>query len=135
MPTKSSKAKLPESPIGCPMDRLLRLLMGHWTIHILWALCREGPLRFGVLKRSVPNLSAKVLTERLRLLEESNIIYRDHVPTIPPQVTYGLSERGLELVESLDQLFSVAQRWCEEDGKAASSDTAPPCQKAADSSV
>jgi DNA-binding HxlR family transcriptional regulator len=57
-----------------------------------------------------------VLTERLRLLEESRIIYREHVASIPPQVTYGLSERGKELVTAMDELFKIAKRWCEEDG-------------------
>ncbi|WP_373530960.1 winged helix-turn-helix transcriptional regulator [Vampirovibrio sp.] len=112
------KPKLPHSPSGCPMDSLLRLIMGQWTCYILWVLCSQGPQRFGVLKRSVPGLSAKVLTERLRLLEESRIVYRDHVATIPPQVTYGLSERGKELVTALDELFEIAKRWCEEDKEA-----------------
>jgi DNA-binding HxlR family transcriptional regulator len=116
MLNKSLKPKLPESPMGCPMDRLLRLLMGQWTSYILWMLCSNGPMRFGELKRGIPGVSSKVLTERLRLLEEARIIYRDHVPTIPPQVTYGLSERGKELVTALDELFKIANRWCEEDG-------------------
>jgi DNA-binding HxlR family transcriptional regulator len=51
------------------------------------------------------------------MLEEARLIYRDHVPTIPPQVTYGLSERGQELVTALDELFKIAKRWCQEDGK------------------
>ena len=109
------KPKLPESPSGCVMDRLLRLLMGQWTCYILWILRQNGPTRFGALKRSVPGLSSKVLTERLRMLEEARVIFREHVPTIPPKVTYGLSERGLELVSALDELFVIAKRWCEED--------------------
>jgi DNA-binding HxlR family transcriptional regulator len=117
MPDQSPLPKLPESPAGCPMDRLLRLLMGQWTSYILWLLCTNGPMRFGMLKRSIPGLSSKVLTERLRMLEEARLIYRDHVPTIPPQVTYGLSERGQELVTALDELFKIAKRWCQEDGK------------------
>lgn len=116
MSTQPLKPKLPHSPTGCPMDSLLRLIMGQWTCYILWVLCSQGPLRFGALKRSIPGLSSKVLTERLRLLEEARIIYREHVPTIPPQVTYGLSERGKELVTAMDELFKIAKRWCEEDG-------------------
>jgi len=98
------------------MDSLLRLLMGQWTCYILWVLCTNGPLRFGELKRNVPGLSSKVLTERLRMLEEARVIYRDHLPSIPPQVTYGLTERGKELLTALDELFEIAKRWCEEDG-------------------
>lgn len=110
--------KLPYSPTGCPMDALLRLIMGQWTCYILWILCTNGPMRFGVLKRSVPGLSSKVMTERLRMLEEHGIIFREHVASIPPKVTYGLSERGQELVTALDELFKIANRWCEEDKQA-----------------
>ena len=109
------KPKLPKSPSGCPMDSLLRLLMGQWTCYILWVLCTNGPLRFGELKRSIPGLSSKVLTERLRMLEEARVIYREHLSTIPPQVTYGLTERGKELLTALDELFAIAKRWCKED--------------------
>ena len=57
----------------CPMDSLLRTLMGPWTTYILWILRSEGPTRFGELKRKVPGISAKVLTERLRMLEAAGL--------------------------------------------------------------
>jgi DNA-binding HxlR family transcriptional regulator len=98
------------------MDALLRLLMGPWTSYILWVLRSNGPTRFGELKRKVPGVSAKVLTERLRMLVEAGVIYRQHKPTIPPQVTYGLAPRGEELREVLDQLNAIARRWNAADG-------------------
>jgi DNA-binding HxlR family transcriptional regulator len=97
------------------MDSLLRLLMGQWTIHILWILSRKGETRFGDLRRSIHGISAKVLTERLRLLEDSGIIYRNVVPSTPPQVGYGLSEMGQDIVCVLDQLYGVAKKWCDKD--------------------
>lgn len=121
--SQSGKPKLPKSPSGCPMDSLLRLLMGQWTSYILWILCSNGPMRFGALKRSVPGLSSKVLTERLRLLESARILDREHVPTIPPQVTYSLSKRGKELVTALDELSTIAKRWAEEDEQPEKSET------------
>jgi len=93
------------------MDSLLRLLMGPWTAYILWTLCKKGPKRFGALKREVEGVSAKVLTERLRMLESSGVIYRHYEPTVPPQVTYGLTEQGKELTVALDKLFEVACKW------------------------
>ena len=99
----------------CPMDAILRLLMGPWTTYILWVLRNDGPTRFGALKRKVAGISAKILTERLRLLEEAGVIERHYKPTIPPQVTYSLSRRGGELSPILDQLDAVAQRWSAED--------------------
>jgi DNA-binding HxlR family transcriptional regulator len=96
----------------CPMDALLRLLMGPWTTYILWVLrTTNEPVRFGELKRRVPGISAKVLTERLRLLEGAQVIERRHLATIPPQVSYALAPRGKELNEVLDNLNDVARRW------------------------
>jgi DNA-binding HxlR family transcriptional regulator len=102
---------MPKSPVGCPLDSLLRLLMGPWTTYILWVLTSNGPTRFGELKRRVPGISAKVLTERLRMLQDAEVIYRDFQPTIPPQVTYSLTTRGRELHEVLESLSVIAKRW------------------------
>jgi DNA-binding HxlR family transcriptional regulator len=45
------------------------------------------------------------------MLEAAEIIYRQYEPTVPPQVTYGLTERGQELIEILHQLNVLAERW------------------------
>lgn len=110
---------LPASPKGCPMDTILRLLMGPWTTYILYVLRSRGPTRFGELKRQVGGISAKMLTERLRLLEAAEVVRRDYVPTIPPQVTYSLAPRGHELSGVIDQLDKIAQRWTAEETQAA----------------
>ena len=52
-----------------------------------------------------------MLTERLRNLEKAEIIYRHHKPTVPPQVTYGLTAEGRELTTVLDQLNTLARKW------------------------
>lgn len=103
--------RLPESPKRCPMDALLRLLKGHWTPYIIWTLGGAGPLRFGAIRRQVAGISAKVLTERLRMLERSGLVYRHYEQTIPPQVSYGLTERGRDLIDALDLLNAIACRW------------------------
>jgi DNA-binding HxlR family transcriptional regulator len=102
---------LPKSPMGCPMDAVLRLLMGPWTTYILWVLRSNGPTRFGELKRRVAGVSAKVLTARLRMLEHAEVIERHYAPTIPPQVTYALAQRGRELTEVLDRINALARSW------------------------
>ncbi|OUS05471.1 transcriptional regulator [Rhodobacterales bacterium 52_120_T64] len=93
------------------MDSILRLLMGPWTTYILWVLNDQGALRFGVLKRAVPGISTRVLTERLRMLQAAGVIWREQTQTIPPAVTYGLTDRGEELRQVLDSLGEIAQRW------------------------
>ena len=95
----------------CPVSTLMAVLSGPWTMYILWVLSTSGPTRFGALKRRIEGISTKVLTERLRMLEQEGILYRHYEPTVPPQVTYGLTERGQELVGILDQLNDLAQRW------------------------
>jgi len=98
-------------PRGCPLDRILRLLSGEWTTHILWVLSKNGPTRHGELRRLVEGISSKVLTDRLRMLEEKNIVFRDYDPTIPPKVTYGLTDLGLELDQTLRAIENIAKHW------------------------
>jgi DNA-binding HxlR family transcriptional regulator len=77
------------SPSLCPAAAFLEVFARPWTLHILWALSTNGPTRFGALRRQIDGISSRVLTERLRLLEQKGFIYRDYQPTIPPSVTYG----------------------------------------------
>ena len=100
---------------SCPLDTVLRQLMGPWTTYILWLLRSQGPQRFGALKVGMPGISSKVLTERLRQLEAAGLIHRDYRPTIPPAVTYSLTPRGTELNAVLDGLNDIAQKWAAED--------------------
>ena len=106
--------KLPDSPVGCPLDALLRVLSGPWTIYILWRLHKNGETRFGELKRQIPGISSKMLTERLRSLEKAEIINRHHEPTVPPKVFYELTKEGRELTTILDQINTLAYRWKEQ---------------------
>ena len=107
-------AKAKES-VSCPMDFVLRMLMGPWTTYILYNLRTHGPQRFGELKRRVSGISAKMLTERLRTLEGAALVKRDYEATIPPKVTYSLTRRGSELDEVMDRLAEIAIRWEAED--------------------
>ena len=100
---------------ACPMDYILRMLMGPWTTYIVYNLRTYGPQRFGELKRRVAGISAKMLTERLRTLEGAGLIKRDYEATIPPKVTYSLTPRGHELDVVLESLAEVAIRWQAED--------------------
>ena len=101
--------------VSCPMDFILRMLMGPWTTYILYNLRTHGPQRFGELKRRVSGISAKMLTERLRTLEGAALVKRDYEATIPPKVTYSLTKRGGELDEVMDRLAEIAIRWEAED--------------------
>ena len=121
-------AKAKES-VSCPMDFVLRMLMGPWTTYILYNLRTHGPQRFGELKRRVSGISAKMLTERLRTLEGAALVKRDYEATIPPKVTYSLTRRGSELDEVMDRLAEIAIRWEAED---AAKQSGRPLEKAED---
>ena len=111
-PATAAQAK---ESVTCPMDFILRMLMGPWTTYILYNLRSHGPQRFGELKRRVSGISAKMLTERLRTLEGAALVKRDYEATIPPKVTYSLTKRGGELDGVMDQLAAIAIRWEAED--------------------
>ena len=101
-------AKLP-SP--CAINGLLELLTRPWTMHILWSLSTNGPMRFGALRKNVAGISARVLTERLRTLEQTGFVYRNYEQTIPPTVTYGITERMKDIEKVLSQLEALARKW------------------------
>ncbi|TQV78034.1 helix-turn-helix transcriptional regulator [Exilibacterium tricleocarpae] len=98
-------------PKGCPLDRVFRLLSGEWTTHILWVLSQNGPTRHGELRRLVEGISSKVLTDRLRMLEANDVVFRDYEPTVPPKVTYGLTAVGKELDQALRAMQAIAEHW------------------------
>jgi DNA-binding HxlR family transcriptional regulator len=89
----------------------MKILASPWTLLLLHRLHIEGPKRFGELKRSLGAISTKTLTERLRKLEAEQWITRHYEPTIPPQVTYALTKKILELDNIMKELDQIAERW------------------------
>ena len=71
-------------PLGLAgLPKLLGVLSGAWTLHILCTLHADGPTRFGELFRRLGPVSTKTLTERLRLLEAEGLVDRHYEPTVP----------------------------------------------------
>ncbi len=103
------------SPTTCPIAGMLESLARPWTLQILWVLSTNGPTRFGVLRRSVAGISSRVLAERLKMLEEKGFIYRDYKPTIPPEVTYGITNRMKDIEKVLAEMHHLGEKWNEED--------------------
>jgi DNA-binding HxlR family transcriptional regulator len=87
------------------------LLTRPWTMHVLWALSANGPMRFGVLRKNVDGISARVLTERLRTLESKGFVFRHYETSIPPAVTYGITEKMKDIEKVLAQLEGLARKW------------------------
>ena len=104
-----------ETTIPCAINCLLETLTKPWIMQILWVLGNDGPTRFGALRRKVEGISARVLAERLKHLEERGFVFRNYEPTIPPAVTYGLTNRMSEMEPVLKQMAALGQKWYEED--------------------
>lgn len=94
-----------------PLTRLMDLLASRWTLLLLHRLHVQGPKRFGELRRNLGSISTKTLTERLRTLEAEGLVHRAYEPTVPPQVTYSLADRALELETAMVELDRIAERW------------------------
>lgn len=86
---------------ACPVETTLTLIGDKWKVLILRDLM-DGSKRFGELKRSVGNVSQKVLTAQLRAMEESGLLTRTVYPEVPPRVEYTLTELGYSLKPILD---------------------------------
>ena len=86
---------------ACPVETTLTLIGDKWKVLILRDLT-NGTMRFGELKKSVGNVSQKVLTAQLRTMEESGLVNRKVYAEVPPRVEYSLTELGKSLKPILD---------------------------------
>ncbi len=93
------------------MASLLELLTRPWTLHILWLLNFNGPMRFGVLRRRADGISARLLTLRLRTLEAEGLVQRTVVSGKMPEVTYSPTPRLSEMQEVMAHLHRLSERW------------------------
>lgn len=98
----------------CPIETTLSLISGKWKLLILKELS-QGAVRYGKLGAAIPAVSAKVLTQQLRELEEDGLIVRTVYAEVPPRVEYSLSDMGT----SIFSVFKELRRWgLEDDGLA-----------------
>ncbi len=109
MPLRPKPAIQPPLPHDCPLEDVLSLLAGAWTVQILWFL-RAGPRRFGDLRRDLARVSTKVLTNRLRVMQAHGLLVRQVLPSNPPQVEYSLTALSRELEPVLNSMEAVARR-------------------------
>jgi DNA-binding HxlR family transcriptional regulator len=95
----------------CPLyHEAVELVGRRWTGAILSVLM-DGPLRFSEVAQSIPELSDRLLSERMKELEARGIVQRTVIPGPPLRVQYALSEMGSELEPALSELQSWARRW------------------------
>jgi len=96
---------------NCAPRRVLELFSVKWTTMVLHALhLHGGTCRTGVLARSLPGCSKKMLTQTLREMERDGLIDRKVFPVVPPMVEYSLTPLGRRFVEPLEMLYDWARR-------------------------
>ncbi|MGH8129690.1 MAG: winged helix-turn-helix transcriptional regulator [Steroidobacteraceae bacterium] len=119
------KSKALPPPPGCPMAACMSVLGGAWTTSLIWKLSGD-PRRFGELQRDIPGISPKMLTRRLRQLEEKGVVVREVVHSSPPSVEYSLSELGRERVPVINLIVRIGTRLREAPARAASAASRSP---------
>ncbi|TLM82263.1 MAG: helix-turn-helix transcriptional regulator [Actinobacteria bacterium] len=89
----------------------IELIGKRWTGAIVTVML-QGATRFCEMRESIPGISDRLLTERLKELEDNGIVSREVTPTRPPQVAYRLTEKGRALGPVLDSVGAWSEKWC-----------------------
>jgi DNA-binding HxlR family transcriptional regulator len=93
----------------CPIDAMLSVIDGRWKGTILWRLS-SGPMRTGQLRRSIPEITERMLIRHLQELVRDGILIRRQIKTIPPCVYYSISKYGWTLVPVLEVICAWGRR-------------------------
>ena len=104
--------------LGCPVARTAELIGNKWTPLIIRDLVK-GEKRFSELERSLRGISPKTLSERLKKLEDAQVVNRKCYAEVPPRVEYTLTEKGIALLPVIDSMRAYGATWlpeCKEEG-------------------
>lgn len=102
------RSRVAAAPV-CPLSECMRLLSGAWAPNVIWYLS-AGPRRFGELRHDIPKISARVLSARLRELEEKGVVVRRLLDSSPPSAEYALTNLGTELVPAIQAIVAVGMK-------------------------
>lgn len=95
----------------CPkFEAAFELLGKRWTGLIIRSLL-SGAKRFSDIQQIIPSLSARMLTERFKELEEEGIIIRKVYPEMPVRIEYELTEKGRDLEKAMNEIQKWAEKW------------------------
>ncbi len=91
---------------SCPVGSAIDAFGGKWKPDIIYYL-RQSPRRFNELRKLIPRVTQRMLTQQLRELERDGLVNRKQFMEIPPKVVYSLSGLGLSLVP----VFDILEEW------------------------
>ncbi len=100
---------------NCPVEAAIDVIGGKWKALILWWL-QQRTWRFAELRRQMPGITEKMLTQQLRELEADGIVARRVYPTVPPKVEYSLTEYGRSLKRALREICAWGRQHMERTG-------------------
>ncbi len=110
MSSSCNTLELKNKNYTCSFEITIDLIGGKWKPLIIWHLGSKGTQRFNELKRLIPGITQKMITQQLRELEADNLVVRTVYPQVPPKVEYSLTEFG----ESLMPILKLMCKWGED---------------------
>lgn len=110
MDTKNCSLSINDKEYSCYFEIAVDLIGGKWKPIIVWHLGNQGTKRFSELRKLLPNVTQKMLTQQLRELENDKLVERKVYPQVPPKVEYKLTELG----EKLMPILRMMCNWGEE---------------------
>ena len=113
-------ADAPASQVCARFHRAIELIGSRWTGAILQTLF-QGRARYAAIRAAVPDITDRMLSERLRSLESEGLVVRAVVPDTPVRVEYELTQKARELQDALSEIASWAERWIPLDSVASES--------------
>lgn len=100
---------------SCTFEITMDLIGGKWKPIIIWQLGTKGTLRFNELKKLLPQITQKMLTQQLRELEADSLVERKVYPQVPPKVEYALTQTGSSLMPILSMMCKWGGGYYEEN--------------------
>lgn len=127
---KSHKVmKIRNKEYTCTIELTLDIIGGKWKPLILWHLGVGGTKRFSEIKKALPGITQKMLTQQLRELEADGMISRKIYPQVPPKVEYSLTEEGLSLMPILNTMCKWGKEYYEKVEKSSDLENEHPVAK------
>ena len=116
----------PTQHVCSRFHRAIELIGSRWTGAILQTLL-QGKTRYALIKAAIPDITDRMLSERLRSLENEELVSRHVVPETPVRVEYELTRKGRELQSALREIGDWANRWIplEEDRDPGATESPP----------
>ncbi|WP_227394946.1 winged helix-turn-helix transcriptional regulator [Jeotgalibacillus aurantiacus] len=99
--------------LKCSIEYTLNKVGGKWKLVILWHIIFDGTQRYNALRRLLPGITHKMLSQQLKELEQEGLIIRTQYNEMPPKVEYAISEKGLTLKPLLEEMH----KWGREQGE------------------